>query len=293
MKKHVFSVIFGVVVGMAALAHGLDNSGNYSTQDYALQDGTVRIFSFGDVKLHAYQTNDAMADECFVLETNKNLVAIESPSFHNNTVEWKRYLDGLGKPLTDILLSYHPTGGKWYGKATSYATQTAKDAITDGPTRKLVDNLKLGFGAGFSTDIPAVDKVIREGANTIGGIEFIVTDDGDGYDIAIPAANAVYVHMLGANVHSILVSPGHIDATIAKLESFKIKGYDLILSSHHIPETMADVNAKLAYLREVKNLASRSAGKEAFIKNLKAEYPAYAGENYLDMTANALYADGK
>ena len=46
-----------------------------------------RFYDFGTMKLHAYQTADAMADECFVLETGKNLVAIESPPFDVNIAE--------------------------------------------------------------------------------------------------------------------------------------------------------------------------------------------------------------
>ena len=75
--------------------------------------GTSRL----TMKLHAYQTADAMADECFVLETGKNLVAIESPPFDVNVAEWKQYIGTLGKPLTDVLISAHPGGGKWYGDA--------------------------------------------------------------------------------------------------------------------------------------------------------------------------------
>ena len=41
----------------------------------------MHIYDFGKIKLHAYQTNDLISDEVFVLEKNKNIVVIESPCF--------------------------------------------------------------------------------------------------------------------------------------------------------------------------------------------------------------------
>ena len=59
----------------------------YTLRDKELEHGFVQIYDFGTMKLHAYQTADAMADECFMLETRKNLVAIKSPPFDVNVAE--------------------------------------------------------------------------------------------------------------------------------------------------------------------------------------------------------------
>ena len=64
----------------------------YTLSDKGLEHGFVQIYDFGTMKLHAYQTADAMADECFVLETGKNLVAIESPPFDVNIAECREPL---------------------------------------------------------------------------------------------------------------------------------------------------------------------------------------------------------
>lgn len=293
MAKRFLTVAWVAAMGISALAWGAEaGSAASAAWDYKLDAGTVRIFNFGGIKLHAYQTNDAMADECFVLETADNLVAIESPAFENNVAEWRKYVAALNKPLTDVLLSYHPAGGKWYGQAVSHATEAAKRAITEGGTRKLTDSLKGAFGAGFSDDIPGIDRILKAGANSVGGIEFVITEDGDGYDIAIPAIRAVYLDMLGAKVHSILISVEHIDAAIAKLESFRKDGYTLFLSSHHTPETHADVDAKLAYLETARQIALKSADKNAFVAAMQANFPEYSGDNYLGMSADALFAEG-
>lgn len=125
----------------------------YTLSDKGLEHGFVQIYDFGTMKLHAYQTADAMADECFVLETGKNLVAIESPPFDVNIAEWKQYIGTLGKPLTDVLISAHPGGGKWYGDAKSHATSGAIQAITSGATKALTEQLGQAFGPGFNREI--------------------------------------------------------------------------------------------------------------------------------------------
>ena len=262
---------------------------DFTMAEKKLPHGFVQIYDFGDMKLHAYQTNDLMSDGSFILETGQNLVAIESPAFDANIAEWQEYAAGLNKPLTDILISYHPAGGKWYGEAKSQATEAAQKAISVGATKSLTESLGKAFGDGFSTDIPAIDHIIKAGPNNIGNIQFDIIEAGDGFDVAIPSINVIYTHMLGADTHSILAGQEHIDAVLASLEAMKAKNYRLILSSHHKPETQADVDTKIAYIKKVREMAAQSKNREDFVSKVKEAYPGYLGQNYLDMTAGYLF----
>ncbi len=125
--------------------------------------GKVQVRDFGVIKLHSYETMDPLGDVCFLLETPHNLVAVESPAFDDSISEWKAYTGALNKPLTDILIASHPTGGKWYGNATSHATEGARQAIASGSTRKLALSLGETFGKGFNTDIAEIDSVLSAG----------------------------------------------------------------------------------------------------------------------------------
>ena len=75
-----------------------------------LGKGYIQVYDFGDVKLHAYQTNDLMNDECFILENNSELLLIEFPAFHSNLGEFKEYIDKLGKKVLGKVFSDHPNG---------------------------------------------------------------------------------------------------------------------------------------------------------------------------------------
>ena len=49
-----------------------------------LAKGEVNLYDFGGMKLHAYRTNDFLADEVFVVEKEGQAVVIESPCFFDN-----------------------------------------------------------------------------------------------------------------------------------------------------------------------------------------------------------------
>ena len=254
-----------------------------------LEHGFVQVYDFGSLTLHAYGTVDPLGDVCYVLETDTNLVGIESPAFHVNVDEWKRYVEGLRKPLTDILVSYHPAGGPWYGEAVSHATRSTIQAVSEGGTKALTTSFGHTFGPGYNTDIPPIDAVLLPGPNTIGGIAFDIVGEGDGYDIGIPSMQAIYVHMLGADTHSLITGKDSLTAAIASLERIRGKGYRLILSGHHLPETSADVADKIAYLETMKDLLAANAGKQAFIDAMIRAYPNNGGLEYLTLSAEYLF----
>jgi hypothetical protein len=259
-----------------------------------LPKGLVKVYDFGDITLHAYRTNDFLSDESFLLETKKNLVAIESPAFNSNLKELIRYAKGLKKPLTDILLANHPNGVDYFeGSALHYTDSVVKALGVGGATKGLIDNFSSAFGDDFDGKLPALNANLKPGRVTIGGMDFVITETATAFDIEIPAINSVYTHMLGANVHSILVSPAQMEAMVKVLESCKPKGYAFVLSGHHEPETRADVDTKIAYIRKAKEFAGSCKTATEFTAAMKAAFPGYEGENYLDMSAGALYPAAK
>ena len=60
-----------------------------------LKKGEMNIYDFGNVKLHAYKTNDFIDDEVFILEKNGKAVIIESPCFFDNNEELTEYLKNI------------------------------------------------------------------------------------------------------------------------------------------------------------------------------------------------------
>ena len=62
--------------------------------------GIVTVYDFGDVKLHSYNTNDPLADEFYLFESNQGLVLLESGAMKSNVAEFNEYIKSLKKPLS-------------------------------------------------------------------------------------------------------------------------------------------------------------------------------------------------
>ena len=253
-----------------------------------IEKGEMNIYDFGNIKLHAYKTNDFIDDEVFIIEKNGKAVIIESPCFFDNNNELEQYLNDV--EVEGMLIAYHGAGGTFLPNVPKYATQNAVEYSENGGGKNLIDNFTGAFGEIFDNAVHKITDVIGEGKVTIAGIDFLIKQTAEAFDIEIPEINAVYTHMLGHDCHSIVAGTTHADAIIAQLREYIEKGYDLILTSHYTPEDLKDAETKIAYIQNLKNIAEKCNSAEEFKLEVQKQYPAYSGENYLDMTAGFFFA---
>lgn len=253
-----------------------------------LAKGEVNVYDFGGVKLHAYKTNDFIDNEVFIIEKAGKAVIIESPCFFDNIAELTGYLSGM--KAEGMLVAYHGAGATFLRDVPKYATANAVGYSENGGGKALIDKFTGAFGEGFDRSVHKVTNVIGEGKITIGGIDFVIRQTHEAFDIEIPEINAIYTHMLGHDCHSIVAGAGHADGMIAQLNGYITNGYTLILTSHYTPEDLKDAGTKIAYLENLKRIASGCGTAEEFKTRVREQYPDYSGENYLDMTAGFFFA---
>ena len=253
-----------------------------------LKKGEMNIYDFGNVKLHAYKTNDFIDDEVFILEKNGKAVIIESPCFFDNNEELTEYLKNI--KVEGMLVAYHGAGASFMPKVPEYSTQNAMIYSESGGGKELIESFANAFGEIFDSSIHKITNVIEEEKITIGDIDFVIKRTAEAFDISIPEINAVYTHMLGHDSHSIVAGAAHADSIVAELKDYISKGYDLILTSHYTPEDLKDAQIKIDYLENLKKIAANCADADSFKLEVQKQYPAYSGQNYLDMTAGFFYA---
>ncbi len=253
-----------------------------------LEKGEMNTYDFGRVKLHAYKTNDFIDDEVFIIEKDGKAVIIESPCFFDNIQALTEYLKNVA--VEGMLVAYHGAGATFLPQVPKYATANAAEYSQTGGGKALIENFTGAFGEVFDPSVHKITHVIEAGKVTIGGIDFVIKQTGDAFDVEIPEINAVYTHMLGHDCHSIVAGAGHADAMIAELRGYIAKGYDLILTSHYTPEDLKDAQTKIDYLENLKKIAAAAGNADAFKAEVQRQYPAYSGENYLDMTAGFFFA---
>lgn len=161
--------------------------------------------------------------------------------------------------------------------------------MKEGTIHNLVTGFESSFGGAFAKEYHEITDVLKDDHVNIGGFELNITYHDENIEIEFHQINCVYTHMLGHDCHSIIAGEGHANSIIQQLEGYKQKGYKLILSSHHTPETIDDVHTKISYIKSVKEIAKESKDINEFKEKVKNKYPEYSGLNYLDMTAGYFF----
>ncbi len=254
-----------------------------------LQKGEVAVYDFGSAKLHAYKTNDFLSDEVFIIEKEGRAIIVEQPCFFDNISELTDYIASLNVEVKAKLLSYHMAGGTFLPEVPVYATKNADAYSHVGGGKALIDNFTNAFGAIFDSATSTVNHIIDGSDLTIAGVQFNILPTPDAFNIEIPELCVVYTHMLGHDCHSIVAGKSHADAIITELNDYIKRGFDLILNSHYTPEDLKDVRTKIAYINNLKSIATGCTGVEEFKAAMQAKYSDYVGENYLDMTAGFFF----
>lgn len=251
--------------------------------------GRVTVYDFDGLKLHAYWFNDALTDVCYLIEAEEGVVMLEAGGFVENLAEWKAHIEGLGKPIAGALMAYHPNGVDTFGDFPVYATENAVASWSEGGSAyTMTQGFVESFGEGVAASFPADVEVVAAGDTVnIAGVDFVIREEGDdGYGVEIPAMNAVYIHMLGSDCHSILSSADQIRAFAEELSAFN---FDLILTSHHQIETSDAAAEKIAYLEKALELTESCENAESFIAAMNEAFPDYEGASFLAMSAGALF----
>lgn len=249
--------------------------------------GEVNVYDFGQVKLHAYKTNDPMSDEVFIVEKDGKAVLIESPCFFDNIKELTEYVSKF--ETLGIFVAYHAAGATLLPNVRKYSTRGAIDYSANGGGKALIDSFTQAFGSAFDNSVHKITDIIESNRVTVGGIDFVIKPTSEAFDLEIPEINCVYTHMLGHDCHSIIAGQAHADAVIAELKDYIKKGYSLILTSHYTPEDLKDAETKIAYLESLKEIAAKCCDADSFKAEVGKRYPQYGGQNYLDMTAGFFF----
>ena len=258
-------------------------------KNVSIKCGGMNVYDFGAVRLHAYRTDDALTDEVFIIEKQGKAVVLELPCFKNNIDALSEYIESNGLEVEAKIVAYHAAGASFLPDIPVYGTDSSVRYNAVGGGKGLVTNFSGIFGDSFDVGIPKVDRILTEGKNIIAGIEFDIIPNNDAFEIMMPEMDAVYMHMLGHDCHSIVAGAGHADALSADIQGYLDRGVDMILTSHYTPEGQKDAKEKIAYLEDLKTVASGCSGRDEFKARVSEKYSGYSGGNYLDMTVGYFF----
>lgn len=201
----------------------------------------------------------------------------------------ENYVKGLNKNIFGKVFSDHPNGGTILNNVKGYASEGTIKSMKEGTIHNFITGFEKSFNGAFAKEFHEITDVLKDEKVNIGGFELKIIYHDENIEIEFPQIGCVYIHMLGHDCHSIVAGGNHANVIIEQLKRYKENGYNLVLSSHYTPETLKDVDTKIAYLEELKDLANESKDAADFENKDKAKYPEYSGLNYLDMTAGFFF----
>ena len=156
-----------------------------------LKKGFVEIYDFGEMKLHSYQTNDLMYDECYLLENKENILLVEFPAFYDNLEEFENYVKGLHKTIVGKVFSDHPNGGTVFSEVKGYASNGTIKSMEEGTIHGLVKNFETVFGGTFAKEYHKITDILTENHVNIGGFELNITYHEENIEIEFPQIRSV------------------------------------------------------------------------------------------------------
>lgn len=293
MLKRMTVIVFACLVLSRAIAAGPISDNALPVPNANTYKGGLGKYRLNDLTIHTYESREGYGDWSIVFENDANLVVLEPQTMPASAKELRRYLDGLGKPVAGILVSYHGVGPDSFPGVPIYASPAAVEFIKSGKAEKALAKFADAF-PGVDPKVIVPTRVLNGDRITVGGIAFALKFEDNafpmpGMDVALPEHAMYYMHALGGDTHSILGSLDDIEPFTAYLRRLKAEGFTVFLTSHHGPEAVADVDAKIAYLQKVKDVASASTSRQEFISEMKRLCPNLKGEHYLGMTAANLF----
>lgn len=268
--------------------------------DYALPvrganayKGNLAKYYFNGLTVHTYESVEGHRDWSIVFENSGNLVLLEPQTMPDSAMELRRYLDSIEKPLAGVLVSYHGAGPDSFPGVPFYAAPETAEFFESGAAEQTLKRFAEHFH-GVDPKVIVPTNPIEGKETIIGGIRFLIRPNPHsipmpGMDVALPTHKMYYMHRLGGDTHSQLGSVTEVEPCIEYLENLKRDGYEIFLSAHHKPESIADVDAKIVYLRTLKEVFELSLTKEEFVSEMRRHAPTYRGEQYLEATGSNLY----
>jgi hypothetical protein len=258
-----------------------------------LTKGTIRVFDYGHTKVYAYETKGFFNTHAFFVEKNGEGVLIETPPMKDNYEEFINYIAGLGHKEIDAMVSYHLIGEHFFDstkiKFNKIYSNVHSIEYMNTSGGESLEGLKKAAGEHFDDTKITPNANLEDGPVTIAGMKFIIKSTGIGFDVEMPEINAVHLHMLGHDNHTLVFNAAFIDTVIKELKYFRDQGYDTYFSSHSAPETIGDVTLKIRYLEDLKKVLAVSKNKEEFLSKMDEMYPNFGWNFYLQGSANLLF----
>jgi glyoxylase-like metal-dependent hydrolase (beta-lactamase superfamily II) len=224
--------------------------------------GTVRVLTHGDVRLHTYiSPEDGLLTNTPIVEGPNKLIIFDGQFFLPYAREAAAYARSLGKPVERIVLSHihldHWSGlsilSAQFPDAPIYAPRGVAGYLrAHGP--KILDARRAAFGNRIPLRPTIPTHVLPEGTETIDGVRFeflrfIDAESALQLVTILPDQRSLLAFDLAfaPNEHVFTVTP-HFDNWMRILDGLRaLRTCDVVISGHGEPTDWSALDATIAY----------------------------------------------
>lgn len=243
--------------------------------------------------LHVYYSNDAMADASYIVEGRDALVVLEAPLFKSALAEFDSYISKLGKPVASAIIDYHPGGQESRAIVMpqgmlKFMNEGAYAAMMSGFRKSFGEAMVDSYAEGEISEVP-FSRTVK-----LAGVDFRF-DKGPANDF--PGAmilideTACLMHWAPARAHMNTLqisSPSAVAQALEGLLAASESGATVWLGCHGGVADKDALEFRIGYLRKIQELLAGKTDAKTLSAQLKAAYPALAGEEGVDALAEAL-----
>jgi glyoxylase-like metal-dependent hydrolase (beta-lactamase superfamily II) len=293
--------------GAATSSDQAQNGGAPGTNDDAASNrmGTILVSQFGPVKIHSYLSSaDGFHVNTQMIEGPTAVVIFDGQLLLPYANEVASYVQTLGKPVDRIILSHghtdHWSGLQVLTERFPDARLFALDGIADqlrarGQAR--LDSFRPIYGDRIATEVTVPTEIIAEGVQWIDGVTYDFRRLADAEsDVQLAALLPEQKVLLAFDLvfspkeHAFTVVD-HFDHWMIVLEQLKaLQNYDTIFIGHDTPVHRSAIDSTIAYIRRAREIHAVSADAKTYRDGLKAAFPDRQHAEWVDFSANLLYA---
>lgn len=238
--------------------------------------------------IHSYVSPEAgVMVTSHIIETERQLVIVDTTLLPSTAAEVRSYADSLGKPIERIIIS-HAHSDHWSGLA-SFA------GIPVFTTDKVREDIAQEIRDEGAVSMEVLDPVIPLTADTetLDGLtfEYLIYNDAESPEqvtVHLPELGILFAQDLVYN--NVYFFPGvNRDNWVRTLQSLQtMDNADVILAGHGFPTTKGELDSAINFLTLYSEAAEAATDEASLQDALRQAYPNYGGAFLLNFAAMAL-----
>ncbi|KOX34226.1 beta-lactamase [Saccharothrix sp. NRRL B-16348] len=236
-----------------------------------------------DVRIHTFVapfTDDNIANATHIIETENQLVLVDSQFLVPYAHAFRAYADELRKPIERLYVSHrHPDHwfglGAAFGDVTSYALPETIGFIQEHGEESRSDHWKLGDLVPDRVVVPQKPVVPSEEA--IDGVRYtfdrvVETEIDFHLTVKLPDLGVCFTQdLVYSGTHLYLTQ--HLGHWIEVLQGMLVEDYELFLPGHGLPADKNEVARNIEYLTAAREAIGNGLTDEAFRDFMIQRYP--------------------